>query len=203
MSENKTAGKGRLCTAMYVTSAVFGFILFICIVFAVLFISKGLSVWIFGLSSAELLPVFTSVALLLTAIPLLTVLALRSKKFRALSIILSAVCVLGAAAAVLTIKLTSYDNFYTLNTSDDGKYTIVICEANKGDDNRVIFYQLLDDGITMQLVSVSECIAEGYRPFTEGNAEIQWNKYTFTVKVPDTVNEGGDFLRQMYKCPHE
>ncbi|MBE6669409.1 MAG: hypothetical protein E7601_04300 [Ruminococcaceae bacterium] len=173
---------------------------FICLVSGIVFLIlgavKNYSVWIFGAGSQEILPAFIGVSFLLIAVPMLTILIIEKKNLRKIWIPLLCACVCVTAVTVALVMITSPNNHYTVEVSDNGRYTVIICEANKGEENEVIFYQLLGDNL-MRRMSTSKCICEGYRPISEGNAEIEWSERSFTVKIPYGDN---DFKRQTFSC---
>lgn len=198
MSAQGRSRKGIIYTILSIVMCI-AFICFISgIVFWAMGKAKNYSVWLFGLGSAELLPPFISASFILLAIPALIILACEVKKLRVLSYVGMAVSVCAVALILVITILNTPDNYYTVEVSDNGAYTIIICEANDGDINEVIFYQLLDNGM-MRRLSTSRCICEGYRPISSGNAEIEWSGFNFTVKVPDP-NTSGEFFRQTFTC---
>ena len=198
MNGYKRSSKGII----YTVFAVIMSIAFICfssgIVFWVMGKVKNYSLWLFGLASAEILPSFISASFLLLIIPALIIVAIESRKLRIFSYAGIALSVLAVTVILVITFINTPDNYYTIEVSNDGAYTIIVCEASLGDSNEVIFYQLLDSGM-MRRLSTSRCICEGYRPISSGYAEIEWSGFNFTVKVPDP-NTSGEFFRQTFSC---
>jgi len=197
MVKNKKSKKGIIYGAFAVVMAVALICFTSGVVLWMLGKLKNYSVWMFGVGSSELLPPFISASFLLLVLPALIILACEVKRLRIASYAGMAVSVC-AVALILTLTLAaSPDNHYTIEVSDNGLYTVIVCEASKGDINEVIFYQLVGDSF-MRRLSTSRCICDGYRPISSGEVEIEWNRHVFTVKVP--TGSEGEFLRQQFTC---
>ena len=195
--KSKGLNKGVLYSIFGTVMSVALIALIAGIVFFILGVTKNYSVWIFGKGSQEVLPIFIGASFLLLALPALVILMIESKKLRKIAVATSVACVCITTAVVTVTMLTAPNNYYTTMVSDNGRYTIIICEASKGDLNEVIFYQLYSDNL-MRKVSTTRCICEGYRPISSGNVEIEWSAHVFTVKIPDDGE--GDYLRQSFTC---
>ena len=200
MSESRSSYKKILYSILFTLAGVSAF-LFVCgVIFAVLKAFLWQSIWMFGMSSNEILPVLLPLSFLLMTLPLAVIIFFEKKKYKTLMLILMPVLVAASSiwCAVAVLKAPSY--YYTMNSSPDGYYTVVIAEPKDASGSAVL-YQLLDDGFTMKLMSSSACVAVGERPFTNGYAKIEWNMYAFTVTYTDP--QTGAVSKQIYTCSLE
>ena len=167
------------------------------VIFAVLKKVDAHSVWMFGKTSSEILPFLLPISFLCTLLPLSVILAIENTKYRKLCLIVIPILTVASASWLIASVTAIKPYVYTLNTSPEGNFTIVVAEPmNDGDG--VKFYQLFEDGFTMKLMSVSESVAKGVTPFKKGHASIEWNAYAFMVTYTDP--ETGDTTREMYTC---
>lgn len=195
MTKEKKLNKTALY-AVLLTVASVAFIAFVCgIVLLVLWYTKNYSLWLLGRSSSEIIPVLLASSFILFAVPALTILFIEKKLSRNIAVTLISLCVLIPIVTALLTYLAEPEKTYTRVTSDNGKYTLVVCEADFGESTEVIFYQLLD-GITMKSVSRTRLILPVKLPYTTDYMTISWLQGGFDVRYPS--EEEGRFNRYMF-----
>lgn len=162
-------------------------IVFMCIAFVTCLLrlaigvmdKNDISLWLFGISSEELMPILGAVSGFSTLFFFSFYLSSQKSKHRAIIALVSIIVSVLLMTEVGFAYSRQPDYEYFEVVSDDGKHEIIIKEGSFLLLGEGAFYEKTSP-ITM--VKVGEYSSDdGYRPFTDNRYEIEWNEDGFEV----------------------
>ncbi len=135
---------------------------------------KGISLWLFGCCTDEIMPFLKMTNRIVLSIPII-ISAAAIYKYKKFSYIFSAVFFVAVFALIPFFGdiWRSYDYVYSEISSPDGNHEIVVCEWTWLVGSGGVFYEKTGAFFMKELGEFST--DDGYNPFSEGKYEVEWN----------------------------